>query len=39
MKLDNSTLKTLENFLKVGLFDEESLKDKNAYLNNDNSSL
>ena len=32
MKLDNSTLKSLENILKVGILYEESFKDNNPYL-------
>ena len=39
MKLVNSTLKTLENFLRVGLLDETSLNDQNSYLNEYNYSI
>ena len=39
MKFGQFNLKTLENFLRVGLLDEESFNDKNLYLDEANSSL
>ena len=39
MKLDNSTLKTLENIFRIGLLDEESFKDQNTYLDEANYLL
>ena len=39
MKLDNSTLKTTENILRVGLLDGESFKDQSTYLDEANSSF